>query len=569
MITFLKRLLLKKSISDIHHEESHHGHGLKRVLNVYDITFLGVAAVIGAGVFSTIGQAAFKGGPGISVLFLFTAITCGFSALCYAEYASRFSIAGSAYTYSYISFGEIVAWIIGWALILEYLIGNVVVAISWSSYFNNLLLGLDINLPKYLVTNYSKAHHAYISVSESGKALSAFDPSILEGYYAYLHAPVLLGYKIILNIPAGLIVLLVTYITFRGIKESKQSTNIMVIFKLIVIVFIIGLGFFYVKPDNWTPFMPNGIEGVLAGVSAVFYAYIGFDAVSTTSEECKNPKRDLPKGMIYALVICTILYVLVALVLTGITNYTNLDVSDPLAHVFELIHFSNVSYIVSISAIIATTSVLLVFQLGQPRIWMTMSRDGLLPKQFSKIHKKYQTPYFSNFLCGAATAIFALFADSSIMTELTSIGTLFAFVLVCLGVLYLPKRPTNEIKGFRIPVFNGKFIIVAITMVYIYFNLEHIESIFRKGNDLLFDEVLQLLFVLCALIASFFSFKLNLNAIPIIGTLSCLYLMTEIPPISWLIFLIWISIGLTIYFGYSKKHSHLNNSLKLSKKNEG
>lgn len=571
MFKLINRLFFKKSISNIEIESANieKKGELKRVLSVYDLTLFGIAAVIGAGVFSTIGRAAYDGGPGISVLFLITAVTCGFSALCYAEFASRVSIAGSAYTYAYICFGEIVAWMIGWSLILEYSIGNVVVAISWSSYFENLLKGFHINIPEYLLTNFGTAKRAFKEFTLAHGDLTKLTPDIIKNYQAYIDAPIILGRKLIINIPAFIIVSFITVLTYIGIKESKKSTNAMVIFKIIVIIFIIVLGFFYVNPDNWEPFMPNGIGGVLAGVSAVFYAYIGFDAISTTSEECKNPKRDLPLGMIYSLIICTVLYILVALVLTGVVSYKELKVDDPLAYIFEKIKFSKISYIISISAIVATTSVLLVFQIGQPRIWMSMSRDGLLPKRFGRINPKFKTPGFSTLICGCIIAILALIADSGLMTELTSIGTLFAFVIVCIGVLFLPPRTDNNTKGYRLPYFNGRYIIPIIIIIFFILNFSKIKAIFEVGHIILFSEVLFLIFIVSSFIAGFFTYKLKLNIIPIVGALSCIFLMTEIPAISWVFFLIWLAIGLTIYFGYSKNHSNLNpnkdNSSKIIK----
>ena len=295
--------------------DGHQASGLKKVLGVRDLTLMGIAAVVGAGIFSTIGTAAFHGGPGISVLFLITAVTCGFSALCYAEFASRVPIAGSAYTYAYVTFGELIAWIIGWALILEYAIGNIVVAISWSRYFINLLEGFHIHLPGWLSTNYETAQQGYeeaVKHLAAGGTPATFSKLARIGYDAITNAPMIGQTRIILNIPAFVIVVLITMLVYRGIKESKKSTNIMVIFKIAIILMVIILGFFYVDTANWAPFMPNGFKGVLAGVSAVFYAYIGFDAISTTAEECKNPQRDLPRGMMYALLICTVLYILIA-----------------------------------------------------------------------------------------------------------------------------------------------------------------------------------------------------------------------------------------------------------------
>ncbi|MFY8024965.1 MAG: amino acid permease, partial [Sediminibacterium sp.] len=335
----MSSLFRKKSLDKITADaaagisDSHAG-GLKKVLGVKDLTFMGIAAVIGAGIFSTIGSAAYNGGPGIAILFVITAITCGFSALCYAEFASRIPISGSAYTYAYVSFGEVVAWIIGWALILEYAIGNIVVAISWSGYFNNLLEGFHIHLPGWLSTNASNAQLGYeeaVKALAAGEAPETMTKHAKMGYDAIMNAPMIGSWKVILNVPAFFIVMMITWLAYIGIKESKRSTNIMVLFKLAVIVGIIIVGFFYVDTNNWTPFLPNGFGGVLAGVSAVFYAYIGFDAISTTAEECKDPQRDLPKGMMYSLLICTVLYILVALVLTGMVHYSELKVDDPLA----------------------------------------------------------------------------------------------------------------------------------------------------------------------------------------------------------------------------------------------
>ncbi|RXK58061.1 amino acid permease [Lacibacter luteus] len=556
------RLFRKKKINTIVAEggdEVHGGTGLHRVLNVRDLTFLGIAAVIGAGIFSTIGSAAFHGGPGVSLLFVITAVTCGFSALCYAEFASRVPVSGSAYTYAYVSFGELVAWIIGWALILEYAIGNIVVAISWSSYFNNLLQGLNIHLPYWLTTNLTTANEALAAVNEQlakGAAATADMQAIIDGYNA---APALGSSKLFLNLPAFLIVALITALAYIGMKESKKSANAMVIFKIAVIIFVIVMGFFYVNTDNWNPFMPNGFTGVLQGVSAVFYAYIGFDAISTTAEECKDPQRDLPKGMMNALVICTILYILIALVLTGMVNYSELKVDDPLAYVFDNLGLKWIGYIISISAVVATTSVLLVFQLGQPRIWMTMSRDGLLPKRFSKVHPKYKTPAFATIITGFLVGIPAMFLPSSIMTDLTSIGTLFAFVLVCLGVLLLPKLQAGTQGKFKLPYVNGQFILPLLVAAFIFLFRDRvaasITNLFHENHQ----EVLFLIFILIAVVIAALTFIRKYSLIPVLGALSCMYLMIEIPVNSWFWFFVWMGIGLVIYFFYGYRKSKLAN----------
>jgi amino acid transporter len=557
----------KKSIDKIVQDaasglsDGHSSSGLKKVLGVRDLTFMGIAAVVGAGIFSTIGTAAFHGGPGISLLFVITAITCGFSALCYAEFASRVPIAGSAYTYAYVTFGELIAWIIGWALILEYAIGNIVVAISWSGYFVNLLEGFNIHLPGWLSTNFETAQQGYeeaVKHLAAGGTRETFSKLARIGYDAITNAPMIGSWKVILNIPAFVIVILITILVYRGITESKKTTNAMVIFKIIIIIFVIVLGSFYVDTSNWTPFMPNGFTGVLAGVSAVFYAYIGFDAISTTAEECKDPQRDLPKGMIYSLLICTVLYILIALVLTGMVNYSLLKVDDPLAFVFEKIGMHKVGYIISISAVVATTSVLLVFQLGQPRIWMSMSRDGLLPKKFSKVHSKFGTPSFATIVTGLFVGVPSLFMSIGRMTDLTSIGTLFAFVLVCFGVLVLPRlSPDVKKKAFQLPYINGQFIIPVLAAIFIYFGLDRISNAFVAIQTEGYQEFLYLIFVFVLIIVSILSFIRKYSVIPIVGAMCCMYLMIEIPPVSWLWFFIWMTIGLVFYSFYGRRKSLL------------
>ncbi|MEO5781869.1 MAG: amino acid permease, partial [Ginsengibacter sp.] len=313
-----------------------HGHheGLKKVLGVRDLTALGIAAIIGAGIFSTVGRACFDGGPGVIILFIITAIACAFSALCYAEFASRVPVSGSAYTYSYVAFGELIAWIIGWDLIMEYAVGNVTVAISWSGNLSSFLHNMGVHIPDFLSTSFFEAKSGnaqYLNLLSKNDAGAS---DFLALHNTWINAPHLGPLPIILNFPALLITALITWLVYRGIKESRTSSNIMVLFKLIVIIAVIAIGFYYVNPDNWTPFMPNHFSGVMKGVSAVFFAYIGFDAISTTAEECKNPQRDLPKGMFYSLIICTILYILIALVLTGMVNYTKLNTSDFLANAF-------------------------------------------------------------------------------------------------------------------------------------------------------------------------------------------------------------------------------------------
>lgn len=534
--------------------------GLKRVLNARDLTLMGVAAVIGAGIFSTIGNASFHGGPGVSLLFVITAITCGFSALCYAEFASRIPVAGSAYTYAYASFGELIAWIIGWDLLMEYAIGNIAVAISWSEYFTNLLEGFNIHIPGYLTMDYLSAARAHTELLAAGRP-DALSDKVKYAAQAWTDAPGAGNFKLIADIPALLIVFIITYLVYIGIRETKRATNAMVILKVGVVIAVILLGFFYVTPANWSPFLPNGFEGMMKGVSGVFFAYIGFDAISTTAEECKDPQRDLPKGMIYSLIVCTVLYILVAFVLTGMVNYKYLQVEDPLAFVFKSVGLDNISYVISISAVIATASVLLIFQMGQPRIWMSMSRDGLLPKKFSSIHPKYKTPGFATLVTGFVVAIPALFMNLTEVTDLTSIGTLFAFVLVCGGVLLLPKESlAADNRRFRLPYINGQFIVPAIVIIiFLIFNSQ-ILALFTYNGDwhIYKDKLPYFLFIIAACTMSVLSFTRKLSLIPVLGMLSCLYLMTELGYTNWLRFLIWLGLGLIIYFSYSYKNSRLN-----------
>ncbi|MEO8794897.1 MAG: amino acid permease [Daejeonella sp.] len=542
--------------------------GLNRVLKVKDLTLMGIAAIIGAGIFSTIGNASFNGGPGVSILFVITAITCGFSALCYAEFASRIPVSGSAYTYAYASFGELIAWIIGWDLLMEYAIGNIAVAISWSEYFTNLLEGFNIHVPAYLTMDYltaARAHEEIAALSSQSGPAAEIPNRLAYAAQAWTTAPGSGNFKLIADVPALMIVFLITWLVYIGIKETKKATNAMVILKVLVVIAVIAIGFFYVNPENWDPFLPNGFSGMMKGVSAVFFAYIGFDAISTTAEECENPRRDLPKGMIYSLIICTVLYILVALVLTGMVNYSELQVEDPLAFVFKRVGLNGISYVISISAVIATASVLLIFQMGQPRIWMSMSRDGLLPKKFSKIHPKYKTPGFATIVTGFVVAIPALFMNLTEVTDLTSIGTLFAFVLVCGGVLLLPKEEINESNKnrFRIPYVNSKFIVPALFLTGLIFFWNPILSLTDYNGDWhnYKDKLPYFLFIVAAGIMAVISFRKNLSLIPVLGLLSCLYLMTELGYTNWLRFIIWLVIGLVIYFGYGYRKSRLNQEL--------
>ncbi len=471
-MAFLDSLFRKKSVTDAietaRHEEVHGSGGLDKNLRLFDLTAFGIAAIIGAGIFSTIGKASFAGGPGVVFLFIFTAVACGFAAFAYAEFASMLPVSGSAYTYSYVAFGELLAWIIGWALVMEYAVGNITVAVSWSSYFTSLCDSAGWHVPEWAQVDYPSAHAGFETAStllKGGGSEADLSAAQLEAYKAWNSAPQIGGFRTILDLPAIIMSILITALVYVGMRESKTAGNVMVILKMAVVILVIIVGVGYVNTDNWHPFLPNGFGGVMSGVSAVFFAYIGFDALSTTAEECKNPQRDLPKAMVYSIVICTVLYICIALVLTGMVKYTDLAVSDPLAYVFDKIGLKWFSGVIAVSAVIAMAGVFLVFQLGQPRIWMTMSRDGLLPKKFSYIHPRFRTPSFATIMTGFFVVVPMLFIPSDTVLDLCSMGTLFAFVLVCAGVLKMQVTPNAPRGSFRTPYLNGKWIFPAMLVV--------------------------------------------------------------------------------------------------------
>lgn len=568
---------IDKILSDSAHSDDGHSSGLKRVLNVRDLTFFGIAAIIGAGSFSSLGDACFKGGPGVVLLFVICGIACAFTAFCYSEFASRIPVAGSAYTYAYASFGELFAWIIGWALVMEYSVGNIYVSFSWSDYFTSFLHKVHIHVPEYLTCSYQEAKKAIAENSSNAELIAAWNT-----------APVFGGIRIIFDLPALIINMLITYLVFRGIKESRNFSNAMVILKLVVVALVIVVGAVYINTDNWTPvndaglpsFMPNGFSGVMAAVSGVFFAYIGFDAVSVLAEESKNPQRDLPRGMILSLVICTIVYILLALVLTGVINYRQFEgVGDPLAKIFEVKGIGWMQLLVSVCAVVAMTSVLLVFQMGQPRIWMSMSRDGLLPPVFQKIHPKYKTPSFATILTGLVVGIPILFTDKTFVLDFTSIGTLFAFVLVCGGVLLIPRK--EKIPGrFNMPYINAQFIfplliIAAIVLISVfakdYFSTTQGKGIFDfdySGNaeylegkksfmDLATTNISLIAFWVVCLLLAVLAFVKKYSLIPLMGLATCLYLLTGMTKTNWAWFLGWLVLGLVIYFIYGYRKSKL------------
>jgi len=477
---------------------------LKRSLGALQLTALGIGATVGAGIFSSVGTAASGGsahlgaGPAVTISFLLTAIACGFAALCYAEFASMVPISGSAYTYAYATLGELVAWIIGWDLILEYAVGNVAVAVSWSGYFRQLLRGLGIEWPLWLGVDYRTAAQAAEQAAQAGAgALSA---GMERAAAAFAQAPRIGDFPIILDLPAFLIVMLITWVLVIGIKESARLNSTMVVLNLGILAFFVIVGAMHVTPENWTPFMPNGLRGVSSAAAIIFFAFIGFDAVSTAAEETRNPQRDMPIGMIASLIICTVVYVAVSLVLTGLVPWKELGTAEPLATAFSAINMNWAAGIVSAGAVFATTGVLLVFQLGQPRIFFSMARDGLLPQWAAKVHPRYQTPHVTTILTGVFVAVFATFSNINEVIELTNIGTLFAFVLVSLGVIVLRYTDPNRKRPFRTP---------------------------------------------------FVPF------VPLAAIVMCTYLMLALPVVTWIRFAVWLAIGLVFYAVYGYRHSRL------------
>lgn len=563
---------------------------LRRTLGQFDLTLMGIAAIIGAGIFAMVGKASYDGGPAVIFLFIFTAIACAFSALCYAEFASRIPVAGSAYTYSYASLGELIAWIIGWDLIVEYAIGNIAVAISWSDYFTGLLKGWGIDIPLHFTMDYLTASKGFTAVSEAltkGGTLEALTKACetskdiscgqIDAYTAFANAPKLGSLPIVCDLPALLITLVITSLVFIGIREAKWAGNGMTILKIGVILMVIFMGLFYVHPGNWSSwdkFAPNGFTGVMKGVSAVFFAYIGFDALSTTAEECKDPHKDLPRAMLYSLIICTILYVALALVLTGMVSYTKLNVGDPLAFVFgpEGANIPWVAGIIAVSAVIALATVFLVFQIGQPRLWMAMSRDGLLPKIFSSIHPTFKTPWFATIITGLVVAIPALFMNLTEVTDLASIGTLFAFLVVCAGVLFKDKEFGRENR--YVPYINSEWIFPILVLVgvaaFAYladgYTISKFFSVTPESGESWFGafshKLPMIAFLILTLVMVLLTNWKKLSLIPVLGVMSCAYLMQELGWTNWFRFGIWLVVGLVVYFLYGYKNSNLNKEAK-------
>jgi APA family basic amino acid/polyamine antiporter len=487
---------------------------LRRTLGPVQLTLLGIGAIIGAGIFSTVGTAAAGGGehvgagPALVLSFVITAITCGFAALCYAEFASMVPISGSAYTYAYATLGELIGWIIGWDLILEYAVGNVAVAISWAGYFQQLLSGFGILFPDWLATDLRSAlegAHQVAAARAAGTDPATLGDAVMQGARALEQAPRLAGLPLVFNLPAFCIVMLVTWVLVIGIRESAWFNSSMVALKLVIITVFVALGSFYVKPANWHPFAPNGFRGISVAAAIIFFAYIGFDAVSTAAEETRDPKRDMPIAIIASLVICTVIYIAVAVVLTGMVPWRQLGTAEPLATAFSALGMKWPAAFISLGAVFATTSVLVVFQLGQPRIFFSMARDGLLPQWAARVHPRYRTPHVTTLITGILVAVFAGLLNINEVVELTNIGTLFAFVLVCIGIIILRYKDPERPRAFRVPL----------------------------GPWLL----------------------------PVLGALSCVYLMVFLPPASWWRFIGWLVVGMSIYFSYGYSKSVVGREL--------
>jgi basic amino acid/polyamine antiporter, APA family len=471
---------------------------LKRVLGAGDLVMLAIGAVIGAGIFSSIGTAAagetlptgeivrYGAGPALIFSFILLGIVCGLAALCYAELAAMIPQAGSAYAYSYATLGEFVAWIIGWDLILEYAVGNIAVAIAWSGYFSSLLSGFGISLPAHLTHGYRTA-------------LLSSDPAV---HGLLQSAPQVAGIPVLLNIPAALIVLAITWLLYIGVRESVRANNVMVVVKLLVLGVFVVLGGMHIDPANYKPFAPNGWAGIHQGAAIVFFAYIGFDAISTAAEETKNPQRNMPIGILAGLGICTVIYVIVGVVATGLVPYQQLRAADPLARALEVAGLPTASWIVAFGAVVSLTAVLLVFQYGQPRIFLAMARDGLLPRWAAKIHPKYRTPHITTVATGLVVAAGALVMDENEIYDLTNIGTLAAFAIVCIGVLVLRYKDPDRPRPFRV-----RFV----------------------------------------------------WPVAILGAAACVYIMRGLPTHAWERFGIWLLIGLALYFAYGYRHSGLRD----------
>ncbi len=505
----MKFLFRTKPLAQLLRETEEPDRKLPRALGPFQLTCLGIGAIVGAGIFSTIGGAAAGtasvpgAGPALVLSFVLVAIACAFAALCYAEFASMAPVSGSAYTYAYATLGELVAWIIGWDLILEYAVGNVALALSWSGYFQQLLRGFGLEIPAWLGTDYRSAAQAAREVADAvaaGVDPGTLAPAVTHAAGALSSAPSVLGVPIVLNVPAVAIVMLLTWLLVIGIRESAFVNTIMVVVKLAILVVFLAIGACYVTPANWTPFAPNGWSGIAHGGAIIFFAYIGFDALSTAAEETRDPQRTLPIGIFASLGVCTFLYVVVALVLTGMAPSHSLGTAEPLADALVARGLTWTAGLVSFGAVLATASVLLVFQLGQVRIFFAMARDGLLPAWAARVHPKHRTPHINTLITGIAVAAFAGFANIQEVVELCNIGTLFAFILVGAGIIVLRRTDPARTRPFRAPLVPW---------------------------------------------------------VPLGAMATSGYLMAQLPLVTWYRFGIWLAVGLALYAAYGARKSRM------------
>jgi APA family basic amino acid/polyamine antiporter len=517
----LRSLFLRKLTAP---EAGEHGAGLRRALGAFDLTLLGIGAIIGAGLFSSIkemivgrfhadGTVAMLGaGPAVPVSFLLTAVACGFAALCYAEISAMVPASGSAYSYSYAAFGELVAWVIGWDLIIEYAIGNVYVAQSWGDYFQTFLYGLNERwtLPVWLTRDFQSATAAVQAATHTladAGAAAADQVAARAALDAWAGVPRLGHWVLSVNLPATAITLFLSLLLYLGVKESARANAVMVFLKVGLVLVFIALGVWTLLQrgtNHWRPFAPNGVQGIWQGAALGFFSYIGFDAVSTAGEECRNPQRDLPRGLIGSLLICTVLYILVGAVLTGVVPWSELKSNDPLAFAMNQMGFTDFATLFAFGAMVAMTAVLLVFQYGQTRIFMVMSRDGLMPPVFSRIHPKHQTPHISTWVTGIVVALSCSLLTPDQAIGLCNIGTLFAFILVSLGVIMLRRREPTRPRPFRVP-----------------------------GYPLT----------------------------PILSALACFGLVLGLERSNWLRLVIWLALGLVVYALYGYRRSRLRREL--------
>lgn len=555
----LAQLLRKKSREAILAEIPSAQAGLRRVLGVRELTMFGVAAIIGAGIFGTIGNAAASGGPAVTLLFVFTAVACGLAAWCYAAFASLVPVAGSVYTYSYLVFGELVAWMLGWTLVMEYGVGNVAIAVSWSDYLTVFLKGLGLDLPPHFGMDYLSAWRGAAELDQLTAAGKPVPAGVLEARTAWLGAPQVAGFRLIADLPALVIIAVTTLVLYVGIRESSIAGKITVAIKLLITVLFLVIGVFYIQPANWLPFAPNGFSGVTGGVAGVFFAYIGFDAISSMAEESREPRRDIPRAIFYSLGICATLYIAIALVLTGMVHYSELAVGDPLAFAFKKVGLPWVSGVIAFSAVVAIASVFLTCQVVVPRVLMTMSRDGLLPLAFARVHPRFRTPGFSTLAGAVLVAVPALFMNLKALVDLSAFAALFCFVVVCAGVMELHRGETAAQMTVGMPRWPAKWVLLAGVVLgglvfYLKFPVEWSAFFSPTG----WVERLPRWFFLTTLLAlTGLSFVKDYSLIPVLGVLTSLYLMSELELSNWTGFFLWLGAGLVIYGLYGYRHSQL------------